>query len=393
MSLLDIVLIILIGIFGWVGSMQRPVRLFSISIGTLAGLLFGIVVYSRFAFLATDSIGRTIILALVTIAASLICYDMVLTLGKHLEKHYRKRIHVRLTTAERVISAVGAIITTFWLGWIGLNIFGSAAPVTIQRYMQDSHIITFTRTHIPAPSIFQKVANILAPFKSPQAFIGNEPTFSGTIQGNDFLTLDAAVARSSNALFKVKAWGCNATSKGSSFMISKQAVVTNAHVVAGATRIAIEDRNNSQSYPADVILFDPGNDLAVLRVNTELSPTPLAFSKAKNIDSVASILGFPGGETFSDNDAIIVEQLRAKGYDIYDKQVVTRSIYALRANVVAGGSGSALINSSGDVIGLVFGHSKVQNHTAYALTATQIAPAVQEALERNTVTSSGSCTM
>ncbi len=84
-------------------------------------------------------------------------------------------------------------------------------------------------------------------------------------------------------------------------------------------------------------------------------------------------------------------EVTADGYDIYHEQKVIRSVYALRGDVVAGNSGGPVINSSGEVAGIIFGHSTNQNKTGYAITSDQVASTVKTAQGLNSVVSAGPC--
>ena len=70
-------------------------------------------------------------------------------------------------------------------------------------------------------------------------------------------------------------------------------MVTNAHVVAGATSVTVNGVH------ARVALFDPVNDLAVLRV--AMNPSPLKFaSSVPSSGAKAKVIAFPTGRTAND---------------------------------------------------------------------------------------------
>jgi len=383
MNALDIGIIIILGAFVWLGSTQRPARQASMSAGAIAGLLLGSLIYTKLAFLATGSVVRTAILGLMIITLGLLCYDIFITAGKFAESklHHRfklSRLQRRITSSS-IAGLTGVVII-----WLTIGIFSTLATPVIQRSVYHSTLISATRHVVRLPT----------PFSAPQTFTNAEPTFTSRVAVSDsFASLDAAVANASSSVFKVQSWGCGTTTIGSSFMVSKQAVITNAHVIAGATRISVQDRRNTASYVAQVILFDPALDIAILSTSAQLPSTPLKLNAAPaTVSTIGSVLGYPDGKQFSDSDAIIIDALDAKGYDIYNRDTVSRAIYALRGDIVPGNSGGPLINANGEVLGLVFGHSTSQNHTGYAITAKQIAPSIATALKRNTTTSSGSCT-
>lgn len=363
------------------------------SIGALAGLLLGSLVYHRLAFLAADSAGRKIILALLIIALGCVCYDLCLTFGKILERRFRP--HSIKGTLKRFISGGTAAITSILVVWLTLGVSSAINNEAIQRQLTSSRVAAALQNHTNLPNVFQDAANLLSPFNSPKTFIGSEPTFNDTVAvSQSFTELDDAVKSSANAVYKISSWGCGSTTIGSGFLISDKAIVTNAHVIAGASRISVQDKATATNYTAQPIWFDPSLDLAVLSVTTPLAQKPLTFhSGTVNAGDIGSVLGYPGGGSFIDADAIILQSLNAKGYDIYNKETITRTIFVLRGTVVPGNSGGPLIDTSGKVLGLVFGHSTSQNHTGYALTATQIEPSVAAALKQNAVVSSGPCEM
>jgi S1-C subfamily serine protease len=394
MNLLDVGILLLLVLLIWLGYTQQPIRQASASIGAIAGLLLGSLLYRRLAFLTVNSFGRTIVLGLLIIAAGCFCYDIILSIGRSIERKTHAKIH-RLTLRARIISSTIAATTGIVIIWLTLGIFSTLNSAFAQGQLNGSVIVSFAERHTSLPSVFQNAAALLTPFNAPKTFVGTEPTFDDNVTvSRNFSELDTAVASASKSVFKVSSWGCGATTIGSSFMISDRALVTNAHVIAGATRISVQDKTTGTNYVAQPIWFDPSIDMAVLSVSGALPQKPLAFHTGTVYGGdIGSVLGYPGGEAFSDSDAIILQSLDAKGYDIYQKNIVTRTIYALRATVVPGNSGGPLIDTSGKVLGLVFGHSTTQNHTGYALTAQQIEPSITAALKQNSVVSSGSCEM
>ena len=81
---------------------------------------------------------------------------------------------------------------------------------------------------------------------------------------------------------------------GSGFVVRQDGViVTNAHVVAGATRVSVALRDGS-SYPARVLGVDEANDLAVLKIDrTGLPVAPLGDSDKQINGEWALAIGNP----------------------------------------------------------------------------------------------------
>src|ERR1700733_11415921 len=165
---------------------------------------------------------------------------------------------------------------------------------------------------------------------------------------------------------------CQKVLEGSGFVIAPDRVMTNAHVVAGASSVQVYSSGNPLD--ATVVSYDPSVDIAILAI-PNLPPPPLAFSdtEAKTGTNVV-VLGYPGGGNFTATPARIREAIRLSGPDIYrDPTPVTRDVYTIRASVEQGNSGGPLIDLSGHVLGVVFGAAVDDPETGFVLTADEVA--------------------
>ena len=88
----------------------------------------------------------------------------------------------------------------------------------------------------------------------------------------------------------------SAAGLGSGFIIRADgAIVTNAHVVTGATRISVAMRDGT-TYPARLVGIDEANDLAVLKIDARNLPVaPLGSSSNLLIGEWAIAIGNPYG--------------------------------------------------------------------------------------------------
>jgi S1-C subfamily serine protease len=181
--------------------------------------------------------------------------------------------------------------------------------------------------------------------------------------------------------------------EGSGFVYSQDRLMTNAHVVAGVRdpEVVIGD----DSVPATVVFYDPDIDIAVLALDTG-SAAPLPFTPsaqpAQPKEDVA-ILGYPEDGPFHIAAARIRSQQRLSSPDIYgDEQgSVIREVYAVRGDVRPGNSGGPLLDSTGQVAGVVFAASLSDDDTGYALTAGQVAESAAAGITRTKKTSTGDC--
>ena len=120
---------------------------------------------------------------------------------------------------------------------------------------------------------------------------------------------------------KVVAVGCGEIQEGSGFVVGHGLVVTNAHVSPARRPITVDDAGRRPPR-AEVVLFDPEFDLAVLRVTGLVRPVPLRStrdlvgrgtegSRARLSRRRAARSGDPAG---------VRSEILATGLDIYGQQ-------------------------------------------------------------------------
>ena len=162
---------------------------------------------------------------------------------------------------------------------------------------------------------------------------------------------------------------CNLAASGTGFAIAPNLIMTNAHVVAGATSITVQPHGQMHLLQASVVLFRPRDDIAVLRVdNLGVSPLRWAVGPA-SVGTSAVIQGFPNG-SWQQTPARVAGSVFAIGDDIYGQAGVRRHVYTLRAAVRPGDSGAPLLGGDGTVLGMVFAAGP--NDTGFALTSQQL---------------------
>jgi serine protease Do len=144
---------------------------------------------------------------------------------------------------------------------------------------------------------------------------------------------------------------------GSGFVVrSDGAIVTNAHVVAGASRIQVALRDGT-TYPAKLIGSDETNDLAVLKIDAKNLPVaPLGSSSDLLIGEWAIAIGNPYGFLFANSEPSVTAGVvsgtgrnlaaPSEGSGVYVDMIQTD------ASINPGNSGGPLVNSAGEVIGV-----------------------------------------
>jgi putative serine protease PepD len=126
-------------------------------------------------------------------------------------------------------------------------------------------------------------------------------------------------------------------------------VVTNAHVVGNATRLMVT-LASGDSHPATLLGADAGMDLAVIRI-TGARPRPATFADSAQVQvgDLTLAIGNPLGLRSSVTEGIV----SAIGRSVPETDSVTlSSVIQTSAAINPGNSGGALVNLSGQVIGI-----------------------------------------
>lgn len=391
-NLFDILCILAAVLSTVVGYRRGLYKQLPVAAGVVSALFVAAVLYHKLAFLTGRSSLRVVILLLLTIAAGLLFYDVLLAVGRWLGVRVRLRLRMPVYVS-RVGGGITALVTVGIVVWVATAMLESSMPLSIRRVIQESRFAQTMQDTDTAPQLFTRVSYLLDPFRAPRVFAGVEPTFTGSPEATltqEYSNLDAIAAKAATSVVKIEAWGCGTTAIGTGFVAADRTIITNAHVVAGATRLSVHDKTGT--HMAQAAWFDPDLDVAVLTTSEGVGGKALSFrEKPLAAGALGIFLGYGGTGKVTAGDAVILEMLNAKGYDIYGRHQLTRTIYAFRSTVVPGDSGGPLLAADGAVAGLVFGHSTAQNKTGYAITAGQIAPVLKKALTADESVSTGSC--
>jgi len=136
---------------------------------------------------------------------------------------------------------------------------------------------------------------------------------------------------------------------GSGVIISQDGyIVTNNHVIAGATNIEIT-LNNKQKYPAELIGTDKENDIALLKIDADLDLPYIPFANSDNIKIGEWVLAV--GNPYNLTSTVTAGIVSAKGRDLEGNSAID-SFIQTDAAVNPGNSGGALVNIRGELVGI-----------------------------------------
>jgi S1-C subfamily serine protease len=254
-------------------------------------------------------------------------------------------------------------------------------PVVVTQ-VHDSRILAGIQKVLPADSAswFRSFSTVLGRSGFPQVFGPFTQETIANVPAPDASVLkEPGVVSAESSIVKIvgDAPSCGKQIEGSGFVISPQHVMTNAHVVGGVTSPTVQIGGVGEYYHAQIVLYDPETDIAVLYV-PGLDASPLRFDTSGKAQDDAVVAGFPEDGPFSAVAARIRQEMDAQGQDIYDQNTVTRDIFSLYSTVLQGNSGGPLLSPDGEVYGVVFAKSLQDATTGYALTASQVQQDAQQ---------------
>jgi uncharacterized membrane protein required for colicin V production len=303
---------------------------------SLAGITAGAVIGGRLApqFLHGGSQSRYTPLA--ALAGAIVGAALVQGFAALVGASLRRALFV--LPPLRLLDSLGGLVAGAALGLVFVWV---AAAVLLQlpgrpRISDDvraSKIVQQLNRIAPPRTVLRALARI-DPF----------PAFAGPAlpsQPPDARALASAnVRRSRSGVVRITATACGFGVEGSGWVARPHVVVTAAHVVAGASDIAVA------GFRATAYLLDRHNDVAVLRV-PRLAARPLPSVDPHEGDSIA-ILGYPENGPFDARPGRVGETARV----LVERSL--RDVTALSGLVRHGNSGGPGVNSLGQVELTVF---------------------------------------
>lgn len=384
-------LLIVAAVIFAIGSGYR--RGFWLSLAQYAGLVVGVVIGAGLAPVLMDWLGvtgsnlRSLVAIMILIFAGVIGSSIGYWVGEPI----RLRLLARPGTG-RIDSVAGAIFSAFavlTVSWfLGLSLARIPSPA-LSAAIQRSTILRSLDAIAPRPPAFlSRVEAIIAGVNFPSAFSGLEPTPSALPLPASVNT--AGINKAASETVKVQGFGCGGVVYGSGFPVGPHLILTNAHVVAGTHSNGIITSSGAD-FGARVVLFDSQRDVAILYV-PGLS-LPAIGEATADVGTKGAAIGYPGGGNEQVSPAVVNQQARAEGRDIYGQNLVVRSIWIITADVRPGNSGGPLVDLDGHVIGVIFAASTSTQGQAYALTDAEAQPDIDAAQGRTQGVAVGSCAM
>lgn len=145
-----------------------------------------------------------------------------------------------------------------------------------------------------------------------------------------------------------------ATTEGSGVILSADGIiVTNSHVVEGASSVQVEFTDGHTAKRATVLGTDPQRDIAVIKVDaTDLTPIAVGDSDALNLGDTVYAVGFPLNLGPTVTGGIVSGTDRSIDVQGTSRIEHLTGLLQTDAAINAGNSGGALVSAEGQLVGI-----------------------------------------
>ncbi|MPZ84816.1 MAG: MarP family serine protease [Actinophytocola sp.] len=374
------------------GARQGVITALPAFIGVLLGAVAGI----KVAPLVVRYIESTPTRVAFAVAIFVLLVALGETLGVWLGRSIRQRINSpKLTGVDNALGAIVQGAVVFVVAWlIALPLVTVGGLPGLASAIRGSTVLGGVDSVMPsaAQNLPDELRRLLDVSGFPAAVDPFDRTPSKEVAPPDpALQSSAVVQRVAPSVLKIhaKAPSCSRALEGTGFVIAPERMMTNAHVVAGTSEVAVE--TDDGSFDARVVHYDPDTDVAILAVPGLPAPALPFAGEAATSGQDGIVLGYPLDGPYTASPARVRDRINLTGPDIYDASTVTREVFTLRALVRSGNSGGPLIDTQGRVLGVIFGAAVDESETGFALTANEVHEELEEAPRMSRAVGTGNC--
>jgi S1-C subfamily serine protease len=169
-----------------------------------------------------------------------------------------------------------------------------------------------------------------------------------------------------------------ATSEGTGIVLTSTGeVLTNNHVIEGATSIKVTDIGNGNTYTATVVGYDATQDVAVIQLQNASGLTVASLGNSSSVQTGASVTALGNAEGKGGTPSVATGSVTALNQSITASDELSNvneqltGLIETNAPIQPGDSGGPLVNSYGQVIGMDTAASSSYQLQGQSSTATQ----------------------
>jgi S1-C subfamily serine protease len=161
-------------------------------------------------------------------------------------------------------------------------------------------------------------------------------------------------------------------------LTSSGEVLTNNHVIAGATSIRVTIASSGDTYSATVVGADPTADVALIQLEGASGLTPVTLGDSSDLRvgeqlvAMGNAFGRGGTPAISSGTVSALDQTITAGGGISGQERL-RGVIRMDATISPGESGGPLVDASGQVVGMITAGQRNEgstiSRTSFAITA------------------------
>ncbi|MGH3546439.1 MAG: MarP family serine protease, partial [Mycobacteriales bacterium] len=291
-ELLDLILLAIAVVFGFMGYRQGFVVGALSFVGFLGGAVIGLqlapLAANRFAAPST----RLFVALLVAFGIAVAGQSLALAMGSRIREQLRDP---RLQAVDGIGGSAVSALTVLIVAWMLAAPLASAPEPWLAAQIRSSAVLAIVDDAMPGSvrNAYRSFSDSVRQQDFPEIFDGLTPSDVPPVASPDPALARSQVAqRARRSVVKIvgDAPRCDRQLSGTGFVYAPQRIMTNAHVVAGTNEVRIELLG--KRYSARVVVYDPRRDLAVLYAPTLDAPV-MTFTGAAGRGDDAIVAGFP----------------------------------------------------------------------------------------------------
>ncbi|HVA22549.1 MAG TPA: trypsin-like peptidase domain-containing protein [Candidatus Micrarchaeia archaeon] len=189
------------------------------------------------------------------------------------------------------------------------------------------------------------------------------------------------------------------TSAGTGMIVTGSgAVVTNNHVVQGATSVRVQMPSRHRSYPARVIAVDPSQDIALLQMTGVSGLPTVTFANRSSIRvgeavvAIGNAYGLGGAPSVTSGTIVATNRAVTASDGLASSEHLT-GMLETNASLARGDSGGPLVDAAGHVVGMdtaanTSPNAQASGTIAFAIPSgrlTQVVRAIQDGAPRASI--------
>jgi len=251
-------------------------------------------------------------------------------------------------------------------GRISLNLFAAVVLVIAIGgfgFVFGHYVFSSTKTQTASPTTSN--SNTYIPGFGNFTFPNQTPS-SGSSSGSSSSTSNAAAAKIAKSVdpglvdIDTSLSYQDSSAAGTGMVLTSNGLVlTNNHVIEGATSITARDVGNGKVYTATVVGYDVNKDVAILQLKDASGLKTVSLGNSSSVTKGEKVVGIGNAGGVGGTPSYAAGSILARNQSLTasDDESATGSeqltgMIEMNANIQAGDSGGPLVNDKGQVIGM-----------------------------------------